>query len=55
MNTTENPNQEQTKKVKHLSPWLAYPLALIVWWVLHWAISLLTAHYGWAAGRLSLS
>lgn len=54
MKTTENPNQEQTKKVKHLSPWLAYPLALIVWWVLPWAISLLTPHSGWAAGRPGL-
>ena len=54
MHTTENPNQEPTKKVKHLSPWLAYPLALIVWWVLPWAISLLTTHYRWAAGRPGL-
>jgi len=51
MNTTENPNQDQTKKAKHLSPWLAYPLALIVWWVLPWAISLLAPHYGWVAGH----
>src|SRR4030095_14639825 len=54
MNTTENSNQEQTKKVRHLSPWLAYPMALIVWWVLPWAISLLTTHHGWAAGRPGL-
>jgi protein-S-isoprenylcysteine O-methyltransferase Ste14 len=54
MNKTENPNQEQTKKVNHLSPWLAYPLALIVWWVLPWAISLLTPHYGWAADHPGL-
>ena len=54
MNTTEDPNLEQTKKVKHLSPWLAYPLALIVWWVLPWAISLLTSHYGWETGRPGL-
>jgi len=51
MNTNENPEQEQSKQTKFLSPWLAYPLALIVWWVLPWAISLLTSHYGWVAGR----
>jgi hypothetical protein len=34
MNTNENPEQEQSKQTKFLSPWLAYPLALIVWWVL---------------------
>jgi protein-S-isoprenylcysteine O-methyltransferase Ste14 len=54
MNTNENPKQEQSKKTKYLSPWLAYPLALIVWWVLPWAISLLTPRYGWAAGRPGL-
>ena len=54
MKTTENPNQEQTKKVKHLSPWLAFPMALIVWWVLPCAISLLTTHHGWATGRPGL-
>jgi protein-S-isoprenylcysteine O-methyltransferase Ste14 len=54
MKTTENPNQEQTKKVKYLSPWLAYPLALLVWWAVPWAISLLTPRYGWAAGRPGL-
>jgi protein-S-isoprenylcysteine O-methyltransferase Ste14 len=51
MKTTENPNHEQTKKVKHLSPWLAYPLAIIVWWVLPWAISWLTPRYGWTDGH----
>lgn len=34
-----------------LSLWLAYPLALIFWWVLPWAISLLTSRYGWVSGR----
>jgi protein-S-isoprenylcysteine O-methyltransferase Ste14 len=51
MNTTENPNQEPSKRAKFLSPWLAYPLALIVWGVLPWAISLLSPHYGWVTGR----
>ena len=51
MNTTESPNQEPSKRVKFLSPWLAYPLALIVWEVVPWAISLLTPHFGWVAGR----
>jgi protein-S-isoprenylcysteine O-methyltransferase Ste14 len=54
MNTTDNSKKEQSKKTKVLSPWLAYPLALIVWGVLPWAISLLTPHYGWAAGRPGL-
>ena len=54
MNTNENRDQEPAKKAKFLSPWLAYPLALIVWEGLPWAISLLTTHYGWEAGRPSL-
>lgn len=51
MNTTENPNQEPSKRAKFLSPWLAYPLALIVWEVVPWAISLLTPRYGWVENR----
>jgi protein-S-isoprenylcysteine O-methyltransferase Ste14 len=54
MNTTENPNREPSKRTKFLSPWLAYPLALIVWEGLPWAISLLTPHYGWVTGRPGL-
>jgi protein-S-isoprenylcysteine O-methyltransferase Ste14 len=54
MNTTENPNRESPKKTKFLSPWLAYPLALIVWEALPWAISLLTPRYGWMAGHPSI-
>jgi protein-S-isoprenylcysteine O-methyltransferase Ste14 len=54
MNTTENPNREPPKITKFLSPWLAYPLALIVWEALPWAISLLTPRYGWMAGRPSI-
>lgn len=51
MNITEQPDQKPTKGRKFLSPWLAYPLALIVWWVLPWALSLLMFRYGWTAGR----
>ena len=54
MSKDENPNQEPSKKAQFLSPWLAYPLALMVWWVLPWAISLLTFRYGWVAGRPGL-
>src|SRR6266511_5249 len=54
MNTTESPNQKSSKRVKFLSSWLAYPLALIVWEVLPWAISLLTPRYGWIEGRPSI-
>ncbi len=50
MNTIENPNQESPKRAKFLPRWLAYPLALIVWGVVPWAISLLTPRYGWVAG-----
>lgn len=51
MSTSNIPNIGQTKKANFLSPWLAYPLALVVWWVFPWAISLLAPHYGWTAGR----
>jgi protein-S-isoprenylcysteine O-methyltransferase Ste14 len=51
MRTSNIPNSGQPKRAKFLPVWQAYPLALIVWWVLPWAISLLTLHYGWAAGR----
>jgi hypothetical protein len=50
MNTTENPNQEPSKTAKYLPHWLASPLALIVWEVVPWAISLLTPRYGWTSG-----
>jgi protein-S-isoprenylcysteine O-methyltransferase Ste14 len=53
MNTSNIPNNGQSKKAKFLSPWLAYPLALIVWDVLPWAISLLTPRYGWTKGQPS--
>ena len=51
MNTTENPNSGQPKRARFLSPWLAYPLALIFWWVVPWAISLLTPWFGWVMDR----
>lgn len=41
----------QPKRVKFLSPWLAYPLALLVWEGIPWAISLLTPRFGWVAAR----
>ena len=53
MNTNENRDREPVKKARFLSPWLAYPLALIVWEGLPWAISLLTPRIGWVAGRPS--
>lgn len=51
MSTPTIPDSDQPKKTKVLSVWLAYPLALIVWEVVPWAISLLTARHGWTAGR----
>jgi protein-S-isoprenylcysteine O-methyltransferase Ste14 len=54
MISTEPPKQKQPKKTTFLSPWVAYPLALIVWWVLPWAISLIAAQYGWLAGHPSV-
>lgn len=44
-------NNKQPKQTKIVALWLVYPLALIVWWVLPWAISLLTHHFGWIAGH----
>jgi protein-S-isoprenylcysteine O-methyltransferase Ste14 len=51
MNTTEHPDQKPAKRTKYLSHWLAFPLALIVWEVVPWAISLLTPRYGWMQAR----
>ena len=51
MNASNISNGDQPKKVRVLSPWLAYPLALLVWEGLPWAISLLGPRYGWTAGR----
>lgn len=54
MSTSSMPDGEQPKRVKFLSSRLAYPLALMVWWILPWAISLLTRRYGWTVGRPGL-
>lgn len=51
MNTTKNSSEGQPKRARALSVWLAYPLALFVWGVLPWAISLLSPRYGWRMGR----
>jgi len=51
MSTSNIPNNGQPKRTRFLSAWLAYPLALIVWEVVPWAISLLTARHGWTAGH----
>ena len=51
MSTSNLSNSDQPKRTKFLSPWIAYPLALIVWEVLPWAISFLTPRYGWVGGR----
>ena len=53
MSTSNISNNEEPKKTRYLSPWLAVPLALAVWEVLPWAISLLTPRYGWIEGRPS--
>lgn len=51
MGTTNHSEQETSRSAKVLPLWQAYPLALFVWGVLPWAISLLTPYYGWAVGR----
>jgi protein-S-isoprenylcysteine O-methyltransferase Ste14 len=42
------------KKAKFFSPWLAYPLALLVWEGLPWLISFLAPRYGWTDGHPSI-
>jgi protein-S-isoprenylcysteine O-methyltransferase Ste14 len=54
MSTPIIPNSDQPKKNRFFSPWLAYPLALLVWEGLPWAISYLSPRYGWVAGRPGL-
>jgi protein-S-isoprenylcysteine O-methyltransferase Ste14 len=44
-------NHSKDQPPRRLSNWLAYPLALLVWEGLPWAISLLSHRYGWIAGR----
>ena len=53
MNSSNIPDTEQPKRARVLPRYMAYPLALIVWEVAPWAISLLTTRYGWVAGRPS--
>jgi protein-S-isoprenylcysteine O-methyltransferase Ste14 len=50
MNTPNISNGEPPKGTKFLSPWLAYPMALLVWEGMPWAVSLLTPHSGWTDG-----
>src|SRR5574341_2058746 len=48
MNTTENPNQEPSKRAS--TPWWPWLVAApIVYGVVPWALSLLAPRYGWAA------
>ena len=54
MSTSNLSKNQELRKTKFLSPWLAYPLALIVWEGLPWAISLLTPRYGWTNDRPSI-
>ena len=50
MNTTENPNQEPSKRAS-VPWWIGFVAALIVWEVVPWAISSLTPRYGWTQAR----
>lgn len=54
MRTSNIPNNGQPKKTRFLSPWLAYPLALLVWEGLPWGISFLSPRYGWTSGHPGL-
>jgi protein-S-isoprenylcysteine O-methyltransferase Ste14 len=54
MSTSNLPSSRHPKRARFLPLWQAYPLALIVWGVVPWAISLLTPRYGWMAGRPGL-
>lgn len=47
MNATGSSNPEKPTRAKFLPGWLAYPLALILYGVIPWAIALLTTRYGW--------
>ncbi len=51
MSTANSPNSGHPKRTKSISIRLALPLALIVWEVGPWAVSLLTPRYGWAESR----
>jgi protein-S-isoprenylcysteine O-methyltransferase Ste14 len=50
MSTSNLPHNGQPKSPKFLPLWQAYSLALFVWDVLPWTISLLARRFGWAAG-----
>ena len=52
--STNTSNSGRPKRTRFLSAWIAYPLALIVWEGMPWAISLLTPRYGWSDGRPSI-
>ena len=54
MSTSNIPNSGQPKRTKFLSAWPAYPLALLVWEGIPWAISLLSPRYGWVTGHPGL-
>jgi len=54
MSTPTIPNNDQPKKIRFLSVWLAYPLALLVWEGIPWVISLLSPRYGWVTGHPGL-
>jgi len=54
MSTPKMSNSHQPKKTRFMPIWLALPLALIVWEVIPWALSLLTPRYGWSEGNLSI-
>jgi len=54
MSTSNIPDSGGPERTKFLSPWLAYPLALLVWEVFPWVISLLSTHYGWISRRPGL-
>jgi protein-S-isoprenylcysteine O-methyltransferase Ste14 len=48
----ENPNQEPPRRAS-IPLWAGFVLALLVWEVIPWALSLLTFRLGWIAGRPS--
>ncbi len=52
MSTSNIPNSGQPKRAS-IPWWMAFVMALIVYNVGSWAVSLLTRRYGWAAGHPS--
>jgi protein-S-isoprenylcysteine O-methyltransferase Ste14 len=51
ISTPETPQHEQQDRTRHLPAWLAFPLSLISWWAIPWAVSLLSPRVGWQANR----